>query len=332
MRYSNRVLNRALRSMVCCVAAALYVLSTGASAQAFPAKPVRLIVPYPAGGLTDVLARGLALEIVKVWGQQLVIENRPGASQMIGAEAVARSAPDGYTIGMLDKTPLAINPFLFRKIAYDPVNDFAPILNVVRTTNVLVAHPSVAAKDLQELIVLAKSKPGEINYGTFGPGSITHLDTEALASLTATKFTHIPYKGIAEVLPAVLSGQIQIALSGIPPALPQLKQGRLKALAVTSHKRLAVLPDVPTFIESGVQLTSYSWFGLFAAAGTPRSIIDKIATDIGRIISAREFDDKFISGVGLELINEGPDKLAATVQADRATYAAHVRDANIKID
>src|SRR5437762_9268850 len=160
-------------------AALIFIVSTTVSAQSWPTKPVRLIVPYPAGGLTDVLARGLSAEIVKVWGQTLLVENRPGASQMIGAEALVKSPPDGYTLAMLDKTPLAINPFLFSKIPYDPVKDFAPVINMVQTSQVLVAYPGLPANNITQLIELAKSKPGGINYGTFGAGSITHLDSEA---------------------------------------------------------------------------------------------------------------------------------------------------------
>ena len=319
-------MNRLVVALILCLAASV------AAAQAWPSKPVRLIVPYPAGGLTDVLARAMAAEVVKLWGQPLLVENRPGASQMIGAEAIARSAPDGYTIGMLDKTPLAINPFLFSKVPYDPVRDFAPVINLVQTSQVLVAYPGLEANSVAQLIELAKSKPGGINYGTFGPGSITHLDTEAFSSQAGIKLTHIPYKGIAEVLPAVASGQIQIALSGVPPALPLYRQGRVKILAVASPKRMPLLPEVPTLAESGIDLTSQSWFALFVAAGTPRTIIDKIAADIGRIISQKEFDERFVTGVGLEMINQGPEQLAATIAADRAKYQVYVKNSNVKID
>jgi tripartite-type tricarboxylate transporter receptor subunit TctC len=309
------------------------LLTTNALAQSWPTKPVRLIGPYPAGGLTDVLARGLSAEIVKVWGQTLLVENRPGASQMIGAEALAKSAPDGYTLAMMDKTPLAINPFLFSKLPYDPVKDFAPVINIVQTSQVLVAYPGLAANNLKELVELARSKPGSINYGTFGAGSITHLDSEAFAAAAGIKLTHIPYKGIAEVLPAVASGQIQIALSGIPPMLPLARQGRIKVLGAMTPQRVPVLPDVPTFAEQGYPgLVSSSWFALFAPTGTPRAIIDKIAADVGRVISQKDFDDRFITGVGLEMMNQGPDQLAATVASDRAKYQVYVKNVGVKLD
>ena len=319
-------MNRFLLGVILSFAATL------AAAQTWPAKPVRLIVPYPAGGLTDVLARGLSAEIVKVWGQPLIVENRPGASQMIGAEATAKSAPDGYTIGMMDKTPLAINPWLFSKLSYDPVKDFAPVINMVQTSQVLVAHPGLAANNVAQLIELAKTKPGGINYGTFGAGSITHLDSEAFAAAAGVKLTHIPYKGIAEVLPAVASGQIQIALSGIPPMLPLARQGRLKVLGAMTPQRVPVLPDVPTFGEQGYPLVSSSWFALFVPAGTPRPIIDKIASDVGRIITQKDFDERFITGVGLEMLNHGPDQLATTVAADRSKYQVYVKNVGVKLD
>ena len=308
------------------------VIAFGAQAQSWPSKPVRLIVPYPAGGLTDVLARGIAAEVVKVWGHPLLVENRPGASQMIGAEAIAKSAPDGYTLGMMDKTPLAINPWLFSKLPYDPAKDFAPIINMVQTSQVLVAHPNLPANNVKELVELAKAKPGSINYGTFGAGSITHLDSEAFAAAAGVKLTHIPYKGIAEVLPAVASGQIQIALSGIPPMLPLARQGRVKVLGAMTPQRVAVLPEVPTFTEQGYPLASSSWFALFAAAGTPRPLIEKIAADIGRIIAQKDFDQRFITGVGLEMLNHGPDQLAATVASDRQKYQVYVKNVGVKLD
>lgn len=303
-----------------------------AAAQSWPQKPVRLIVPYPAGGLTDVLARGIAAEIAKVWGQPLLVDNRPGASTIIAAEALARSAPDGYTLGMLDKTAIALNPFLFGKIPYDPQKDFAPVINMVQNSNVLVVNAAMGISTMQELIALAKAKPGAINYGSFGLGSVVHLDTEALASIAGVKFTHIPYKGIAETLPAVAGGQIHFTLSGVPPAMPLIKQGRIKPIAITSSQRVAQIPDVPTFVEAGINLVSESWFGLLVPAGTPRPLIDRISADIGRVIAQKEFGERFISGVGLKLLNDGPEKMAATMAADRLKYQQLIRNANLKLD
>jgi len=321
-----------IRFAVAACAAVVSLYSGCIVAQSWPQKPVRLIVPYPAGGLTDVLARGLAMEIGKLWGQPLLVDNRPGASTIIAADALARSAPDGYTLGMLDKTAIALNPFLFSKLPYDPQKDFAPVVNMVQNSNVLVVNADLGIGSMQELIALARAKPGSINYGSFGLGSVVHLDTEALAALAGVRFTHIPYKGIAETLPAVASGQIQFTLSGIPPAMPLLRQGRLKAIAITSRERVAQIADVPTFVEAGINLVSESWFGLLVPAPTPRNIVDRIAADVGRVITQREFGERFITGVGLKLINDGPEKMAATMAADRSRYQQIIRNANLKLD
>lgn len=318
------------------LAAACFALITmpGIShAQAFPAKPVRLIVPYPVGGLTDVLSRAIAAEIGKTWGQQLLVENRPGANGIIAAELAAKSAPDGYTIMMVDKTTIALNPALYTKLPYDPARDLIAIINMTASNSVLVAHPAFPANTLQELIALARAKPGEVNYGTFGLGSIVHVDTEALSAHANIKLNHIPYKGVAEVMPAVAGGQVHIALAGIPPTLGLIRQGKIKAIALAGPRRSNVLPDVPTFAEAGVSgIESRSWFGLVAPTGVPRANIDKLAGDIGRIISAQEFQDKYINGVGMELLNQPPDVFAELMKADRAYYAALIKTMNLKLD
>ncbi len=303
-----------------------------ASAQAFPAKPVRIIVPFPAGGLTDVVARALGQDLTKSWAIPVLVENRPGANQQIAAEYVSKQAGDGYTVMFTDKTPFAILPALYSKLPYDAVKDFTPVVGIMQTATVLVVPAALPANTWQEFVALARAKPGALNYGTFGPGSVTHLDTEALSGMVGIKLNHIPYKGIAEVLPAVAAGQIQTALSGISPVIPFIKQGRLKALALAAPQRSPVLPDVPTFTELGVPLVSISWFGLMAPAGTPRPVIDKIAADVTRAINLPEFRDKYITGVGLEVFNQGPDQLAATLNSDRARYATSVKNANIKLD
>ncbi|MSQ72562.1 MAG: tripartite tricarboxylate transporter substrate binding protein [Betaproteobacteria bacterium] len=303
-----------------------------ASAQAFPAKPVRIVVPFPAGGLTDVVARALGQDLTKAWAQPVLVENRPGANQQIAAEFVSKQAGDGYTIIFTDKTPFAIMPALYSKLPYDPVKDFIPVTGIMQTSTVLVVPAALGVNTWQEFVALARTKPGELNYGTFGPGSVTHLDTETLSGMVGIKLNHIPYKGIAEVLPAVAAGQIQTALSGISPVMPFVKQGRLKAIALAANQRSPVLPDVPTFTEMGVPLVSISWFGLLVPGGTPRPIVDKIATDVRRTINMPEFRDKYITSVGLELFNQGPDELAATLNSDRARYATSVKNANIKLD
>ncbi len=318
------------------LAAALLALATLPSlshAQAFPAKPVRLILPYPAGGLTDVLSRAIAAEIGKTWGQQLLVENRPGANGIIAAELASKSAPDGYTIMLVDKTTIALNPALYSKLPYDPGRDLTAIINMTASSSVLVAHPAVPANTLQELIALARAKPGEINYGTFGLGSIVHVDTEALSAHSNIRLTHIPYKGVAEVMPAVAGGQVQIALAGIPPTLGLIRQGKIKAIALAGPKRSHVLPDVPTFAEAGVTgIESRSWFGLVAPTGVPRAHIEKLAADVSKVITAPDFQEKYITGVGMELLNQPPDAFAELMKADRAYYAALIKKMNLKLD
>ncbi len=312
---------------------ALAAISAGSLAQPFPAKPVRLVVPYPAGGLTDVLSRAIAAEIGKTWGQQLLVENRPGANGIIAAELVAKSAPDGYTLLMVDKTTIALNPALYTKLPYDPARDLTAVINLTASSSVLVAHPAFPANTLQEVIALAREKPGQVNYGTFGLGSIVHVDIEALSAHSNIKLNHIPYKGVAEVMPAVAGGQVQIALAGIPPTLGLIKQGKIKAIALAGPRRSNVLPDVPTFAEAGVTgVESRSWFGLVAPTGVSRANIEKIAADLGKVISAPEFQEKFITGVGMELLNQPPDVFADLMKTDRAYYAALIKKMNLKLD
>ena len=312
----------------------LLVFMTGAAlAQPFPAKPVKIVIPFPAGGLTDVLGRGLGQELTKMWDKPVIIENRPGANTIIAAEYVAKQPADGYTLLMANDPTLSSNQFLYSKLPYDPVKDFAPVVNLVTTTTVLIATTSLAANNLPELIELAKKKPGELTYGTFGLGSATHLDTEAFASTAGIKLTHIPYKGIADVIPAVISGQIHMALSGMPPALPHIRSGKLKAIAFAGAQRSKLLPNVPTFAEAGIRdYEARSWFGLVAPAGTPRAAIDKIAADVTKVLGQPDFREKFVTGVGLEPLVQGPEEYAQFLRKDREKYAQRVKNANVKLD
>lgn len=312
---------------------ALVLSAGGANGQAYPSRPVRIIVPFTAGGLADVLTRGLAQELSKAWGQQVIAENRPGANTIIAAEATAKSPADGYTMLMANDPTLSSNQYLYSKLPYDPVKDFAPVINIIAVPSVLVANSSLPAGTLRELINLAKQKPGEITYGTFGPGSKTHIDTEGYSALAGIKLTHVPYKGVAEVVPALLAGQINVALAGVQPVLVHLRSGKLKALAMATTKRSPVLPEVPTFSEAGIpNFESRSWFGLVVPVGTPRPTIDRIANDVRRIASTKEFQDKFVTGVGLEPFILMPDQFAEMLKADREIYAVRVKNINVKLD
>jgi tripartite-type tricarboxylate transporter receptor subunit TctC len=300
---------------------------------AYPARPVKIIVPFTAGGLADSLARGIAQELNREWPQPVVVENRPGANTIIAAEATAKAPPDGYTLLMANDPTLSSNQYLYSKLPYDPVKDFTPVINVAETLQLLVAGPAFAGTTLADVITVAKAKPGEVTYGTYGAGSKAHIDSEAFARQAGIKLLHVPYKGVADVVPALLGSQIQIAIAGVPPVLQLVQSGQIRALAIAAPKRAALLPNVPTFTEAGLKdFNASAWFGLVAPAGTPRVIVDKVAADISRIIQRPEFQKKYISGVGLELLNQGPDAFAAFLQKDRQAYAVHIKNINVKLD
>lgn len=302
-------------------------------AQTYPNKPVKIIVPFTAGGLADALARGIAQELSKDWSQAVVVENKPGANTIIAADATAKSPADGYTLLMANDPTLSSNQYLYSKLPYDPVKDLIPVINVAETQELLVAGPAFKGKTMLDVVAAAKAQPGEVTYGTYGAGSKAHIDAEAFASQAGIKLLHVPYKGVADVVPALLGSQIQIAIVGVPPALPLVRSGQLRALAIAASKRSASLPDVPTFTEAGLNgFYASAWFGLVAPAGTPRAVVDKIAADVSKIIVRPEFQKKFVSGVGLELLNQGPDQFAAFLQKDRAAYAVHVKSLNVKLD
>ena len=311
-----------------------FILGAGlANAQSYPAKPVKIIVPFVAGGLTDVLTRGLGQELTKIWGQQVVVESRPGANTIIAAELTAKSLPDGYTVLIAYDATVSSNPYLYSKLPYDPVKDFAPVVNLVALYSMLVAGASFPANTLQEFIALAKQKPGELNYGTSGLGSSLHIATEAMSAAAGIKMTHVPYKGVAEILPAIIAGHISVAVTGIQPSLTHLRSGRLKAIAFASPRRSPSLPDLPTFTEAGMPgFESRTWFGMLAPAATPRPVIDRIANAVKQAFANKEFLDKYVIGVGMEPLVLMPDEFAEFLKADRAKYAVLVKNINVRLD
>jgi len=301
-------------------------------AQVFPDKPVKIIVPFTAGGLVDVLARGVGERLSAGWGQPVVVENRPGANTIIAAEATARSPANGYTILMANDPTLSVNQYLYGKLPYDPVKDLVPVVNIAATAGILLVRPSLAGS-VKELIELARSRPGQMTYGSYGVGSKAHLDAEEFARLAGVKFNHIPYKGVAEILVAVAAGQVDMVFSGIPPAVQLVNSGKLRALAVSAPARSTVLPTVPTFAEAGVPgYESKSWMGLVVPNGTPQPVIDKIAQDVQRIIVRPDFQEKYITGVGLELVNQNPTQFAEFLKGDRSAYAKQVKAIGAKLD
>ncbi len=309
-------------------------LMTGALAQQFPSKPVRIVVSYPPGGPVDALARPLADGLQKLWnGNPVLVENRPGANAIIGTEYVAKQPGDGHTLLLANDPSLSSNQYLYSKLPYDPVKDFVPVVGVASTTLILLVPPGRAYATFQQLVAAAKDKPGTLSYGSIGPGSVTHLDAEAMASAAAVKLVHVPYKGTGEVVPALLAGQIDMALSAIGPSLGHIRSGKLRVLAIASNQRNPLLPDVPTFNEAGLpNFEARSWFALAAPAGTPRSVVDKIAADVRKIVDSAEYRDKYIVGMGLDPLPLGPDAFAKYLDADRAKYAQRVKNANVRLD
>lgn len=322
------------RTLLAALAAALAMPAAPAFAQGtFPDRPVKIIVPFTAGGLADNLARGLAQGLGDLWKQAVVVENRPGANTIIAAQATANSPADGYTLLMANDPTLSSNQYLYSKLPYDPVADLVPVINVAETLEVLVAGPSLKAGTLAELVAAAKANPGQLAYGTYGPGSKAHIDAEAFSKAAGIKLLHVPYKGVADVVPALLGGQVQIAFTGVPPVHQIVKSGKLRAIAIAAPKRSAMLPEVPTFAEVGLpNFHASAWFGLVAPSATPRPVIDKIARDAAAIISKPEFQQKYVTGVGLELLNQTPDQFAEFLKKDRAAYAAHIKDLGVKLD
>lgn len=323
-----------VRRLVCIAlgSALLAAASPVLQAQGFPSRPVRMIVPVSAGGLKDILIRGVGQELSRLWGQPVIVENRLGAAHIIATEFVVKSAPDGHTLLATDK-PWTANPFLYSKLPYDGVNDLAPVANLAQVTEILVANKDLPANNLRELLAYAKAHPGELNYGSFGKGSVTHIDAEALAHAAGVRFTHIPYKGIADVVPALLAGQIQIAFGGVPPVLPLIRQGRIRPIAYGGTQRSAMLPEVPTFTEAGMPgFEAWSWSGLLVPAATPRPVIDRIAADIGRVLAMPEVRARYYDNVGMEMLYLGPDKFAELLRNDRAQFGALVRTLGLRPD
>ncbi|CAG9172660.1 hypothetical protein LMG23992_02292 [Cupriavidus laharis] len=257
--------------------AALGLFHAGAQAQSYPTKPVRLIVPFAAGGTTDIVARAVSDALGRELGQPVVVENRGGGGGVIGADALAKSAPDGYTLGIATVSTMATNPATNARNPYDPIKDFAPITNLVNVPNVLTVNPKVPAKTLKEFVALLKSSPGKYSYASAGKGSISHLDGELFKDITKTDMVHIPYRGSGPALNDTLAGQVNVQFDNLPSSMPFIQAGKLRALAVAAPKRVEGLPDVPTFAEAGMKdMNNMAWYGLVAPANTPAAIIARV--------------------------------------------------------
>jgi len=308
------------------------LFSQQAALAQYPTKPVHIVVPYPAGGAVDAFARVLTQQLSEMWGQQVVVDNRPGASTIIGAEQVAKSPPDGYTLLLTAELTLVIVPHLYEKIPYDPLRDFAPIVALVSATQALVANPSLPVKTVKDLVALAKAKPGQLTFGSFGNGSTGHLNMEVLQAMTGARFNHIPYNGAGPAMNDVIGGHIDFMLAALSIVKGNVQAGKLRMIGVGSNHRSSEFTDVPTISESGAPgFEAKSWFGLLAPAGTPPDVIKKINQDVTRVISERTFAEKYLAAQGLESITGTPEQFAALIRAETVRWGTIVKDADVKV-
>jgi tripartite-type tricarboxylate transporter receptor subunit TctC len=311
---------------------AALALATAVQAQNYPSRPIKLIVPYAPGGLPDTIARLAGAKLSDSLGQQLVVENLPGAGGINGVNEVVKAQPDGYTLLIADVGQIAINPHLFSKLPYQPLKDLAPVSLIGTSPLYFVAHPSVQANSLKELVALAKKEPGRLNYGSSGIGSIHHLATEALKAGFGIDLVHVPYKGTGQSVPALLGGQVALLYSALPSIAGHLKDGKVKILAISSAKRAAQTPDVPTVAESGIAGYDYvAEIGLLAPAGTPREIIQRLASELAKVVKQSEVVQRFTQ-LGIDPVGSTPQEYAALNKADYEKYARLVKASGAKID
>ncbi len=298
----------------------------------YPAKAIRYVVPFPAGGPLDIVARAIGQELNKSWGQAVVIDNRPGAGGNIGADLVAKAPADGYTILMGAVSTHAINVTLYNKLPYDPIRDFAPVTLITSVPNVLVVHPSVPANNVKELIALAKSRPGQLNFASGSTGSAGHLAGELFNSMAGVRMTHIPYKGAAPAVVDLMAGHVSLMFDNMSSALPNIKATRVRALAVTTLKRSPLLPQLPTISDAGLRgFDIATWFGIFAPAGTPPDIVARLNGEIVRILHTPEMKER-LALLGAEPIGNKPDEFAAFVRAEIPKYAKVIQASGARAD
>jgi tripartite-type tricarboxylate transporter receptor subunit TctC len=307
--------------------------STFVQAQSWPAKPVKVIVPFAPGGASDLMPRLVGEKLTQMWGQPMVIENRPGAAGNTGMEAGAKAAPDGYTLLSAPNGNMVVNPHMYSKLAYDVFKDLAPVTRISAVQNVLVVHPDVPAKSLPELIALAKAKPGELNFASPGNGSQAHVAVELLKMRLGLDIVHIPYQGVGPAIKDLLGGRITLMVAQVPSALPHIKAGKLRALAVASRSPLAALPDVPTiaFAAGLPGFEAVSWYALMAPAGTPKEVIAKIQGDVAKVLQMPDVREK-LEAMGAEPSGESSAALAARIKSEYDAWGDVVKKANIKAD
>jgi tripartite-type tricarboxylate transporter receptor subunit TctC len=305
---------------------------TALNAQTYPTKPVRIIAPYPAGGTSDTIARILGRKLTEAWGQQTIVENRAGVNGSIGSAAVAKSPPDGYTLLVGNVGPVAVNVSVYKSVGYDPIRDFAPVTLAVTSPQLVVVHPSVPAKTFREFAELAKRFKGKLNYGSSGPGSISHLSAELFKRMSNLDMVHVPYKGSALITVAAIAGEVDVVFSDMAVVLPHVKTGKLRALAVTSSKPTPLVPGVPSVAESGFpgyEMTS--WWGVLAPAGTPQSIISRLNTELVRILQLPDVKENFAT-LGVDAVTSTPEEFGAFIKSEVGKYAKLIREIGLKAE
>ena len=312
------------------LALALIVAAAVAQGTAYPATPVRIVVPSSPGGGTDILARVLAQKLSESQGQQFVVENRPGAGQVIGIEAVARSAPDGYTL-LMAASAIVINEVLYAKPPYDTLRDFVPVTLGASLPNILVVHPALPVKSVRELIALAKARPGQLNYSSAGSGTSPHLSMELFRLMAGITLTHVPYKGTGPATVDLVAGQVQLSMPNVLTALPQIKGGKLRGLGVTSAKRATGLPDIPAIAETLPGYEAIQWYGLLAPAGTPREIVNKVQAETARILVLPEVKAR-LAADGADAVGNRPEEFAAYIRTEIAKWGKVAKAGGIKLE
>ncbi len=311
----------------------LALVASTALAQSWPQKPVRVIVPFAPGGASDLMPRLVGEKLQTLWGQPVLMENRPGAAGNIGMEAGAKSPPDGYTLLSAPNGNLVVNPHMYSKLAYDVFKDLAPVTRISAVQNVLVVHPDVPASSVKELVALARAKPGTLNFASPGNGSQAHVAVELLKMQLGLDLVHVPYQGVGPAVKDLLGGRINVMVAQVPSALPHIKAGKLRALGVASAAPLAALPEVPT-IASAAPLPGFeavSWYALMAPAGTPKEVVEKIHADVAKVLQMPDVRER-LAGMGAEPSGESPAELAARIKAEYDRWGDVVRKANIKAD
>ena len=315
------------------VAGCLMPAAAAAQGTSYPTKPVTIIVPAAPGGVTDALGRMLAQRFIDAWGQQTIVENKPGANNQIAAEYVTKAAPDGYTLLITPEVTFVVNPSLYAKLPYDPVKGFTPITGLVTINHALIVNPALPVESVKELIALARQKPGELNYGTFGAGSSGHLNMELFQSLSGAKLQAVHYKGATPALTDVVAGHIQMMFISVGSAVPQWKANKVKLIAVGAQKRMALLPEVPTVAESGLPgYEAVSWFGLFGPPGMPADVVAKINGEVRKIFADPEIKKSFLERQYFELIAGTPEELTRNIKADEPKWRKVIHDAKVKAE